>query len=80
MSIEYLEYVAVGQHLAIAYTNDDYTGLTDQDVAQLEEYLADHGHFVIVTDDDGAPRENDFTICEISRKYDQCYYVKHQSL
>jgi len=71
MKFDYYQYEISG-HFASAIINGDYSGLTDNEIRELDLFLnnlpVDNGHFDLV-DYDG---EEFFSRCEISGLYSEC--------
>ena len=71
MKFNYYQY-EISAHFASAIINEDYSGLTDSEVKELDLFMdnlpVDNGHFDIV-DYDG---EGFFSRCEISGLHSEC--------
>lgn len=66
--------VTIGQHFLCALVNNDYSGMTEEDAEQLNDFLKrnNYGHVICPFD---IP-ESDFRRCEISGLKDNCVDVE----
>tara|TARA_R110000868_G_scaffold18467_9_gene81175 strand:+ start:141 stop:392 length:252 start_codon:yes stop_codon:yes gene_type:complete len=70
MKFDYYQY-EISAHFASAIINDDYSGLTDNEVKELDLFMGNlpvkNGHFDLVD------YEGFFSRCEISGLHDDCF-------
>ena len=63
----------VSEHFVSAIINDDRTGLSDEEEAEMDLFLADAGrHFTLVVNEYGDAMPY-FTRCEVCNQLAMCY-------
>jgi hypothetical protein len=75
MEFDYYQY-EISTHFASAIINGDYSGLNDQDEAELTQFLdalpVNNGHFDLVNYDG----EFFFSRCEVCGLYSECLEIR----
>lgn len=61
----------VGENFAVAIINDDYSGLSEEDIDLLNRFLEDNKGYFVITDE-----QPDFRQCTVSKLWDNCLQME----